>query len=92
MSVGLLAGMVLHLVGLVVTFIGAGLRGRVVGLALLSAGAGLAVVLAPPIRSWPATITVAATLVPLVIVAALLRRQVVRVSRPETVTLDDDAL
>jgi hypothetical protein len=92
MSVGLLAGMVLHLVGLVVTFSGAGLRGRVVGLALLSAGAGLAVVLAPPIRSWPATITVAATLVPLVIVAALLRRQVVRVSRPETVTLDDDAL
>ncbi len=92
MTVWLLVGIVLHLVGLAVTFSGAGLRGRVLGLALVSAGSGLAVVVAPPIRSWPATITVAATLVPLVIVAMLLGRRVVRVAGSEEVTLDDDAL
>ncbi|MFO7777147.1 MAG: hypothetical protein R6V28_02215 [Nitriliruptoraceae bacterium] len=92
MTVLLSIGIALHLVGLAVTFSGAGLRGRVMGLALVSAGAGLAVVVAPPLRSWPATITVAVTLVPLVIVAALLRRRVVKVAGSEEVTLDHDAL
>lgn len=92
MAVWLLVGIVLHLVGLAVTFSGAGLRGRVIGLALVSTGAALAVVVAPPVRSVTATITVAATLVPLVIVAELLRRRVARVAGSEEVTLDDDAL
>jgi hypothetical protein len=91
-SVWLLIGIGLHLVGLAVTFSGARLRGRVVGLAMVSAGAGLAVVAAPPLRSWPATITVAATLLPLVIVAELLRRRVARMAGREEVTLDDDVL
>jgi hypothetical protein len=92
MTVGLLVGIGLHLTGLVVTFAGAGLRGRVVGLALMCGGAGITVVLAPPVRSWPATLTVAATLLPLALVAALLRRQVVRAAGSAEVTLDDDAL
>lgn len=92
MSVWLLVGIGLHLVGLATAFGGAGLRGRVIGLALVSAGAGLAVVAAAPIRSLTATITVAVTLVPLVIVAELLRRHVARVAGAEEVTLDDDAL
>lgn len=90
MSVWLLIGIALHLVGLSLTFSGAGLRGRVIGLALVSAGAGLAVVAAPPVRSLTATITIAATLVPLVIVADLLRRRVARVAGIEQPTLDDD--
>lgn len=92
MSVWLLIGVALHLVGLAVTFSGAGLRGRVVGLALVSAGAGVAVVAAPPVRSLTATIVIAVTLVPLVIVAALLRRRVAQVAGSDEVTLDDDAL
>lgn len=92
MSVGLLVGVSLHLLGLVVTFSGADLRGRVVGLALVSAGAGVAVAVGPPVRSWPATITVALTLVPLVVVAALLRQRVAQVAGYEEVTLDDDSL
>jgi hypothetical protein len=90
MSVGLLVGVGIHLLGLVVTFSGADLRGRVVGLALVSAGAGVAVAVGPPVRSWPTTITVAATLVPLVVVAALLRQRVAQVAGYEEVTLDDD--
>lgn len=92
MTIGLLVGIGLHLAGLAVTFGGAGLRGRVVGLALMCAGAGLAVVLAPPVRSWPATLTVTATLLPLVLVAVLLRRRVAQAAGSEEVTLDDDAL
>lgn len=92
MSRLLLLGVLLHLVGLVVTFAGPGLRARVVGLAVLAFGAGAALVVAPPIRSWPATITIAVTLIPLVVVAAYLRREVLRIAAPDEVTLDDDAL
>lgn len=92
MSIGLLVGIGLHLAGLVVTFSGADLRGRVVGLAMVSAGAGFAVAFGPPVRSWPTTIAVALTLVPLVVVAALLRQRVVQVAGHEEVTLDDDSL
>ena len=92
MSVWLLAGVVLYLVGLVSTFTGAGLRGRVVGLAVISAGAGIAVIAAPPTHSWPAALTVAATLVPLVVVAVVLRRRVAEVAGDREATLDDDAL
>lgn len=92
MSAWLQVGIALHLLGLAVTFSGTRLRGRLVGLALVSAGAGLTVVAATPIRSWPATAIIVATLVPLVFVADLLRRRVVRVTGAEPVTLDDDAL
>lgn len=92
MSVWLLAGVVLYLAGLGSTFVGAGLRGRVVGLAVISAGAGIAVISAPPIRSWQAAVTVAATLVPLVLVAAALRRRVDEIAGDRQVTLDDDVL
>lgn len=92
MSVWLLAGVVLYLAGLGSTFAGAGLRGRVVGLAVIAAGAGIAVISAPPIRSWQAAVTVAATLVPLVLVAAALRRRVEEIAGDRQVTLDDDVL
>ena len=92
MSVWLVLGVVLYLAGLVITFSGPGLRGRVVGLALVSAGAGLAVVFAPPVRSWPAAITVALTLLPLVLVAEALRRRVDEVAGERGATLNDDAL
>ncbi|GEM_PF-3282761 len=91
-SVWLVVGIVLYLAGLALTFSGAGLGGRVIGLAVVSAGAGLAVVFAPPLRSWPAAITVALTLIPLVLVAAALRRKVDQVAGERGATLDDDAL
>jgi hypothetical protein len=91
-SAWLLVGIALHLVGLAVTFGGTRLAGRLVGLALVSAGAGLAVIAAPPVRSWPATVTIVATLVLLVVVAAVLRRRVSQVAGSELVTIDDDAL
>jgi len=90
-SVWLLSGVVLYLVGLAATFVGAGLRGRVVGLAVISGGAGIAIISALPIRSWQAAVTVAVTLVPLVLVAAALRRRVEKVA-DRRVTLDDDVL
>lgn len=92
MSLWLLASVAGYLVGLVVTFAGPELRLRVVGLALMSAGAGGAVIVAPPVRSWPAAVTVAVTLVPLVGVAVGLRRLVDRYAGPDGATLDDDAL
>lgn len=92
MSFWLLASVAGYLVGLVVTFAGPELRVRVIGLALMSAGAGAAVIVAPPLRSWPAAITVAVTLVPLVAVAVRLRRLVERRAGPGGATLDDDAL
>jgi hypothetical protein len=91
-SVWLVVGIVLHLAGLVITFSGARLGGRVIGLAVVSAGAGLAVAAAPPVRSWPANVTVALTLLPLVLVAVLLRRRVDEVAGEQEATLDDDAL
>jgi hypothetical protein len=91
-SVWLVVGVGLYLAGLVITFSGAGLGGRVVGLAVVSAGAGLAVVFAPPVRSWPAAITVALTLIPLVLVAMALRRRVDEAAGDRGATLDDDAL
>lgn len=71
MSVWLLAGVVVYLAGLVATFARAGLRGRVVGLAVLAAGAGIAVVSAPPTRSWQAAVTVAATVAPTLLIGRL---------------------
>lgn len=92
MSVWLVVGVVVFLAGLVITFSGARLRGRVIGLAIMSVGSGLAVMFAPPSRSWPAAITVALTLIPLVLVAAALRRRVDEVAGERGATLDDDAL
>jgi len=91
-SVWLVVGVAVYLAGLVITFAGARLGGRVIGLAVVSAGAGLAVAFAPPARSWPAAITVALTLIPLVVVAGLLRRRVDEVAGERGATLDDDAL
>jgi hypothetical protein len=91
-SVWLVVGIVLHLAGLVITFGGARLGGRVIGLAVVSAGAGLAVAAAPPVRSWLANIIVALTLIPLVLVAAALRRKVEQVAGERGASLDDDAL
>ncbi|TVP73781.1 MAG: hypothetical protein EA340_01960 [Nitriliruptor sp.] len=92
MSVWLVVGVVVYLAGFVLTFSGSGLGGRVIGLAIVSVGAGLAVAFAPPTRSWPAAITVALTLIPLVVVAAALRRRVDEVAGERGATLDDDAL
>lgn len=92
MSVWLLAAIALHLAGLVVTFSGARFAGRVLGLVMVSAGAGLAVVVAPPDRSWPSAVTVALTLLPLVVVVLVLWQRVQRASGSRPASLDDDAL
>lgn len=92
MSPWLLAGIALHLAGLVVTFQGARFRGRVLGLALMSVGAGLTVLVAPPGRSWLAAMAATLTLLALLGVVVALWRWVQRLSGSQEASLDDDAL
>jgi hydrogenase-4 membrane subunit HyfE len=87
---GLLVGVGVFLVGLVVTFAGAGPRGRVRGFTLLAFGAVLAVATAPPRPSWVVAVTVALTLVPLVVIADVLGRRLEARPDRDPVTLDDD--
>jgi hypothetical protein len=88
--VGLGLGVAVFVVGLVATFAGTRVRRRVPGFAIAAVGAVMAVAASSARPAWPAAITVALTLVPLVLVAAGLARRLDHVTRPGDATLDDD--
>jgi hypothetical protein len=80
----------LFLAGLVTTFVGPGLRGRIVGLSGMAIGALAMVVAAPPQPSWLVAATVAVTLAPLIAIAVLLRRRLAA-QLGRAPSLDDDS-
>lgn len=82
-------GVAVFIAGFVTVYAGTHPRGRVLGFGVLSAGAVVIVAAAGPAGSWAAAGTVGFTLVPLLVVAALLARRLEarRGSRP---SLDDD--
>jgi hypothetical protein len=88
--VGLGLGVAVFVTGLVLTFAGTRVGRRVPGFALAAVGAVIAVGASSARPAWPAAITVALTLVPLVLVAAGLARRLDHVTRPGDATLDDD--
>ena len=87
---GLGLGVAVFLVGLVLTFAGSRVGRRVPGFAVTAVGAVIAVGASSARPAWPAAITVALTLVPLVVVATGLARRLDHVTRPGGATLDDD--
>jgi hypothetical protein len=89
-AAGLALASAVFLAGLVSTFVGPGLRGRVVGLSGMAIGALAMVVAAPPRPSWLAAATVAVTLAPLIAIALVLhRRLATQLGRAPS--LDDDS-
>jgi hypothetical protein len=88
--VGLWLGVVVFLVGLVLTFAGTRVDRRVPGFAVAAVGAVITVAASSARPAWPAAVTVALTLVPLVLVAVGLARRLDHVTRPGAATLDDD--
>ncbi len=82
-------GVVVFLAGFAIVYAGTRPRGRVVGFAVLSGGAVVIVAAAGPAGSVAAAGTVAATLVPLLVFAAVLARRLE--ARPDSrPSLDDD--
>jgi hypothetical protein len=88
--VGLGLGVAVFVVGLVVTFAGSRVSRRVPGFAIAAVGAVLAVGSSSARPSWPVALTVALTLVPLVLVAAGLARRLDHLTRAGDASLDDD--
>lgn len=68
----LVVGLVVFVAGLIIVFARPELRGRVVGFAVLSLGAVTVVAAAGPTGAWTAALTVGATLIPLIVLAAWL--------------------
>jgi hypothetical protein len=87
---GLWIGGAIFVLGLAVTFVGNRLRGRVLGFVIAALGAVLAVGATSARPAWLAAVTVAATLVPLLSIAAQLAKRVEHVSVGRRATLDDD--
>lgn len=89
---GLVLGGAVFAAGLVVVFAGARPRGRLAGFVLLAVGAVIALVGGAPRSAGSVALTVGVTLVPLLVVADLLRRQLERAGEAdqEPVTLDDE--
>lgn len=90
MAAGLGVGLAVFVVGLVATFAGPDPGRRVPGLAGMAGGALLVVAAAPPRPSLVVAGTVAATLVPLLLIALALHRRLVRRTAPGRASLDDD--
>lgn len=90
MSIFALGG-ILFVVGLVATFLGAGVRGRVRGLTMMAAGAlwGLAAAGPPEAATWVFVAAAVATLVGMIGFAAVLARRLAGSDDGKDSTIDE---